>query len=161
MSRSPQSRKVVRAGGRAVSTQVTTHSLLVQEVFCREYGAALYFEDQPHEICDGVGMGRTAFIFSEAGFEHKTPRGHPESPERLAAMTPSVEPIANASNACPVDPVSRARCTDQIGSIAPGSAASIPSSMAPLIARRMTAASGVRLMTFATGLDTAEAIPAF
>ena len=31
-------------------------------------------------------MGRTAFIFSEAGFEHKTPRGHPERPERLAAI---------------------------------------------------------------------------
>ncbi len=31
-------------------------------------------------------MGRTAFIFSEAGLEHKTPRGHPECPERLAAI---------------------------------------------------------------------------
>jgi len=33
--------------------------------------------------------------------------------------------------------------------------------MAPLIARRMTGASGVRLMMFVKGLDTAEAILAF
>ena len=31
-------------------------------------------------------MGRTGFIFSEAGFEHKAPRGHPECPERLTAI---------------------------------------------------------------------------
>ncbi len=31
-------------------------------------------------------MGRTGFIFSEAGFVHKTPRGHPECPERLTAI---------------------------------------------------------------------------
>ncbi len=31
-------------------------------------------------------MGRTAFIFSKTGFEHEVPRGHPECPERLAAI---------------------------------------------------------------------------
>ena len=31
-------------------------------------------------------MGRTAFIFSDEGFEHTMPPGHPECPERLAAI---------------------------------------------------------------------------
>ena len=76
----------MHGGGQAVRTQCTTRSRLVQEAFCGEYGAALYFKHELHEIRDGVGMGRTAFIFSEAGFEHKTPPGHPECPERLAAI---------------------------------------------------------------------------
>ena len=35
---------------------------------------------------EGVTMAEAAWIFSEAGYEHTTPVGHPERPERLSAI---------------------------------------------------------------------------
>lgn len=42
-------------------------------------------------------MAKTGFVFSEVGYEHETPAGHPESPARLRA-------IVSAMEAADVDP---------------------------------------------------------